>query len=128
MSTSSSADPPAFGHGLLKYWSFAPGYVNLNHGSYGSTPLPVQKYCRELRLQVCLFAVREKTKRMRSGSTETTSTLAAQVENNVDRFMRRDYLPLLTEVRPAGPHSTTEQPLMLLHQSSIRRSVSHSPT
>jgi hypothetical protein len=24
--------PPAFGHGLKKYWEFSENYVNLNHG------------------------------------------------------------------------------------------------
>jgi hypothetical protein len=27
-----SGAPPPFGHALLRYFSFAPGYVNLNHG------------------------------------------------------------------------------------------------
>ncbi|KAL1412461.1 hypothetical protein Q8F55_000206 [Vanrija albida] len=33
---------PDFGHNMLKEWSFRPGYVNLNHGSYGSTPNDVR--------------------------------------------------------------------------------------
>jgi hypothetical protein len=28
--------PPPFGHQLLEYFSFDPGYVNLNHGSLSS--------------------------------------------------------------------------------------------
>lgn len=69
-------------------------YVNLNHGqssisqlqqpegltllvstvagSYGSVPRPVMAYCRKL---------------------------SDQCEGNADRFMRRTYLPLLTDVR-----------------------------
>lgn len=26
--------PPAFGHGVKKYWAFEEGYVNLNHGEF----------------------------------------------------------------------------------------------
>ena len=77
---------------------FDEGYVNLNHGqpfilsiplpteqteglillvstvagSYGSVPRPVMAYCRKL---------------------------SDQCEGNADRFMRRTYLPLLTDVR-----------------------------
>lgn len=28
--------PPPFGHQLLEYFSFDPGYINLNNGSYCS--------------------------------------------------------------------------------------------
>lgn len=31
-SAASHPTPPEFGRGLLKYWSFDEGYVNLNHG------------------------------------------------------------------------------------------------
>ncbi|KZT73541.1 PLP-dependent transferase [Daedalea quercina L-15889] len=40
--------PPPFGHALRAFWAFDPGYVNLNHGSYGSLPLPVLFKCQEL--------------------------------------------------------------------------------
>ncbi|KAI0671630.1 PLP-dependent transferase [Trametes maxima] len=33
--------PPPFGHALKYYFALDPDYVNLNHGSYGSLPLPV---------------------------------------------------------------------------------------
>ncbi|KAK4684179.1 hercynylcysteine S-oxide lyase, partial [Tremellales sp. Uapishka_1] len=61
-----------FGHGMLKYWGFAKDYVNLNHGSYGSTPLPVK---------------------------EAMVKLAAEVEQSPDRFLRRTWLPLLRQVQ-----------------------------
>ncbi|KAL4066874.1 pyridoxal phosphate-dependent transferase [Scleroderma yunnanense] len=37
--------PPTFGHEMHKLFGFDPGYVNLNHGSYGSLPLPVRVAC-----------------------------------------------------------------------------------
>ncbi|KAI0028988.1 PLP-dependent transferase [Vararia minispora EC-137] len=40
--------PPAFGHEMLKYFCFEEGYVNLNHGSYGSLPVPVFDYCTKV--------------------------------------------------------------------------------
>ncbi|RPD59984.1 PLP-dependent transferase [Lentinus tigrinus ALCF2SS1-7] len=33
--------PPPFGHALKQYFAFKNDYINLNHGSYGSLPLPV---------------------------------------------------------------------------------------
>ncbi|KAK7055594.1 Aminotran-5 domain-containing protein [Favolaschia claudopus] len=45
-------DSPAFGHSMLKYFAFDPNYVNLNHGSYGSLPLPVLAACNKLTLHV----------------------------------------------------------------------------
>ncbi|KAJ6617178.1 pyridoxal phosphate-dependent transferase [Mycena sp. CBHHK59/15] len=45
-------DPPPFGHAMLKYFAFDPNYVNLNHGSYGSLPLPVLAACNELTMRV----------------------------------------------------------------------------
>ncbi|WWD20884.1 hypothetical protein CI109_105361 [Kwoniella shandongensis] len=62
---------PEFGHDMLKYWKFN-GYVNLNHGSYGSPPRPVIEYMREL---------------------------SDQIEGNPDLFMRRTYFALLDQVR-----------------------------
>ncbi|ORY28005.1 pyridoxal phosphate-dependent transferase [Naematelia encephala] len=63
---------PEFGHGMLKYWKFAPGYVNMNHGSYGSPPRPV---------------------------IEAMHKLSDQIESNPDLFMRRSYFSLLEDVR-----------------------------
>ncbi|KAF7369731.1 Aminotran-5 domain-containing protein [Mycena venus] len=45
-------DPPAFGHSMLKYFAFDSDYVNLNHGSYGSLPLPVLAACNKLTMQI----------------------------------------------------------------------------
>ena len=77
--------PPPFGHQLLEYFSFDPGYVNLNNGSpftlivafladdrewvdisgsYGSIPIPVSQACK---------------------------TIADEVEGNPDKFMRLTY-------------------------------------
>jgi len=64
--------PPQFGHPIKPYWAFDPGYVNLNHGSYGSTPLPVLFKCSEL-------------------------TMLA--ERNPDKFHRIEYMPMLKEAR-----------------------------
>ncbi|KAI0775301.1 PLP-dependent transferase [Trametes elegans] len=36
-----SQKPPPFGHALKHYFALDEDYVNLNHGSYGSVPLPV---------------------------------------------------------------------------------------
>ncbi|KAF9243518.1 pyridoxal phosphate-dependent transferase [Melanogaster broomeanus] len=64
--------PPAFGHDMLKLFGFAPGYVNLNHGSFGSVSLPVRAVCDKL---------------------------ADEVESNPDKFMRISVLTYLTRVR-----------------------------
>lgn len=37
-----------FGHNMLKYFMFDDGYVNLNHGSYGSLPRPVHEKCLKI--------------------------------------------------------------------------------
>ncbi|WVQ77138.1 hypothetical protein IAR50_006821 [Cryptococcus sp. DSM 104548] len=63
-----------FGHNLLKQWAFSEGYVNLNHGSYGSPPLPV---------------------------ISASNKLSSQIESNPDKFMRRDWLPILEETHRA---------------------------
>ncbi|KAI0041920.1 PLP-dependent transferase [Auriscalpium vulgare] len=64
MSSYDTTKPPhSFGHGLLKYFTFAPGYVNLNHGSYGSVPGPV---------------------------VAASQVIAAGIEANPDKFMRLD--------------------------------------
>lgn len=59
--------PPPFGHQLLEYFCFDPGYINLNHGSYGSLPAPVSEACR---------------------------VIADEVEGNSDKFIRLTYEPL----------------------------------
>ncbi|KAJ7201375.1 PLP-dependent transferase [Mycena pura] len=64
--------PPQFGHAMLEYFAFDPKYTNLNHGSYGSLPRPVNEACR---------------------------AMDAQAEANPDRWIRVTYLPLLTSVR-----------------------------
>ncbi|KAF9649870.1 PLP-dependent transferase [Thelephora ganbajun] len=56
--------PPPFGHQLLEYFSFDPGYVNLNNGSYGSMPIPVSEACK---------------------------AIADEVEANPDKFIRLTY-------------------------------------
>ncbi|PSR75560.1 hypothetical protein PHLCEN_2v9040 [Hermanssonia centrifuga] len=64
--------PPDFGHAVRKFWGFEDDYVNLNHGSYGSLPLPVLAQCVKMSLLA---------------------------EKNPDRFHRVTYMPLLAEVR-----------------------------
>ncbi|KAJ7837375.1 PLP-dependent transferase [Mycena olivaceomarginata] len=41
--------PPQFGRAMLEYFPFDPGYTNLNHGSYGSLPLPVMEAYRWMK-------------------------------------------------------------------------------
>ncbi|KAJ7594486.1 PLP-dependent transferase [Mycena floridula] len=45
-------DIPQFGHAMLKYFTMDPESTNLNNGSYGTTPKPVQDACTELGLLV----------------------------------------------------------------------------
>ncbi|KAG8704522.1 hypothetical protein FRC08_002188 [Ceratobasidium sp. 394] len=61
-----------FGHPMLKHFMFDEGYINLNHGSYGSLPRPVYEKCLEI------------TKRS---------------EGRPDSFHRREYQAELREVR-----------------------------
>ncbi|CAK5270894.1 unnamed protein product [Mycena citricolor] len=68
----SEGAPPPFGRQLLKYFAFDPDYVNLNHGSYGSLPLPVLAACNELTMRI---------------------------EANPDVFVRVDQTPLITATR-----------------------------
>ncbi|KAJ7622511.1 pyridoxal phosphate-dependent transferase [Roridomyces roridus] len=65
-------DAPPFGHAMLKYFAFDPDYVNLNHGSYGSLPLPVLEACNKLTLRV---------------------------ESNPDLFVRVEQTALITKCR-----------------------------
>ncbi|KAA8649459.1 hypothetical protein EYZ11_008091 [Aspergillus tanneri] len=44
-----SATP--LGHEMRKYFSFAPGYRNLNHGSFGTFPMAIRQKADELRTQ-----------------------------------------------------------------------------
>ncbi|PCH42561.1 PLP-dependent transferase [Wolfiporia cocos MD-104 SS10] len=67
-----NAKPPPFGHAIKPYWAFDPGYTNLNHGSYGSVPLPVLFKCAELTMLS---------------------------ERKPDLFHRITYMPLLREAR-----------------------------
>ncbi|TFY57881.1 hypothetical protein EVG20_g8371 [Dentipellis fragilis] len=63
-----SGSPPPFGHAMHKYFGFDPEYVNLNHGSYGSLPLPVSAAC---------------------------DAISRKIESNPDRFMRLELAGLL---------------------------------
>ncbi|KAH7884330.1 pyridoxal phosphate-dependent transferase [Phlebopus sp. FC_14] len=64
--------PPAFGHDMHKLFGFDPSFVNLNHGSYGSLPLPVRAYCDDL---------------------------TTKIESNPDKFIRIDCVKYLDTVR-----------------------------
>ncbi|KAG1729659.1 pyridoxal phosphate-dependent transferase [Suillus paluster] len=44
--------PPPFGHSMHKLFEFDPSYVNLNHGSYGSLPMPVRIACDKLATRI----------------------------------------------------------------------------
>ncbi|KAH9479107.1 Hercynylcysteine sulfoxide lyase [Psilocybe cubensis] len=65
-------DVPEFGHKMLKYFALDPDYINLNNGSYGTTPKPVQ------------LAVDE---------------LTEKIEACPDLFHKFSYLPMLVESR-----------------------------
>lgn len=41
-------DLPKLGKSAARYWSFKPGYLNLNNGSYGACPQPVMEYVKQL--------------------------------------------------------------------------------
>jgi len=64
--------PPAFGHDALALFGFEPNYVNLNHGAYGSLPLPVRAVCDEL---------------------------TDEAESNPDRWIKVTYIKYLNRVR-----------------------------
>ncbi|PLB49868.1 PLP-dependent transferase [Aspergillus steynii IBT 23096] len=49
MTRSQETAPTSFGHEMRKHFSFAPGYRNLNHGSYGTSPSAVRKKAENLR-------------------------------------------------------------------------------
>ncbi|KAF4610713.1 hypothetical protein D9613_007297 [Agrocybe pediades] len=65
-------DKPEFGHAMLKYYALDPEYINLNNGSYGTTPRPVQHAINEL---------------------------TAKIESNPDVFMRVLLYPAIQKVR-----------------------------
>ncbi|RPD74708.1 PLP-dependent transferase [Lentinus tigrinus ALCF2SS1-7] len=66
--------PPPFGHPLKHYFALDDKYVNLNHGSYGSIPLPV------------IYAA---------------NLLAYEIDSNPDIFNRVAYKPRLVKSREA---------------------------
>ncbi|TFK37412.1 pyridoxal phosphate-dependent transferase [Crucibulum laeve] len=72
VSTLYKQPPPPFGHPLRNYFALDREYVNLNHGSYGSTPLPVLQAANDLTLQI---------------------------ERNPDHFLRLLYQPILDGTR-----------------------------
>ncbi|KEP51178.1 aminotransferase [Rhizoctonia solani 123E] len=61
-----------FGHNMLQYFMFDKGYINLNHGSYGSLPRSVFDKCVEL---------------------------SKRIEGRPDSFHRREYQSELLDVR-----------------------------
>ncbi|KAI0710254.1 PLP-dependent transferase [Earliella scabrosa] len=66
--------PPPFGHSLKPYFPYDDDFVNLNHGSYGSLPLPV---------------------------IHAATKLAYEIERNPDDFYRLESRALLTKSRAA---------------------------
>jgi selenocysteine lyase/cysteine desulfurase len=46
---------PPFGHQALPLFSISPQHRQLNHGSYGSVPIPIQQYQRKLQEQTEAF-------------------------------------------------------------------------
>ncbi|KAG8213124.1 pyridoxal phosphate-dependent transferase [Butyriboletus roseoflavus] len=64
--------PPPFGHDIRALFGFEPNYINLNHGSYGSLPLPVRAFCDKL---------------------------TDEAESNPDKFIRVNCIDYLTHVR-----------------------------
>ncbi|KAJ3557662.1 hypothetical protein NM688_g1347 [Phlebia brevispora] len=63
---------PPFGHAMHEFFSFDPGYINLNDGAFGSLPTPVHRAC---------------------------AVLTDKIEANPDKFVRLEYHPLLLSVR-----------------------------
>ncbi|KAJ5384131.1 Pyridoxal phosphate-dependent transferase major region subdomain 1 [Penicillium concentricum] len=45
----SQYEPTPFGHEMRRHFSFAPGYRNLNHGSFGASPIAIRNKANELR-------------------------------------------------------------------------------
>ncbi|TBU55573.1 PLP-dependent transferase [Dichomitus squalens] len=69
-----SQKPPPFGHPLKAYFALDEDYVNLNHGSYGSLPLPL------------IFKINE---------------LSYEIERNPDKFHRLTFRPEVERSREA---------------------------
>jgi len=44
--------PPGFGHEMLQYFAFDREYLNMNHGSYGSVPVPVSSAADKISLKI----------------------------------------------------------------------------
>ncbi|KAF8194637.1 pyridoxal phosphate-dependent transferase, partial [Pholiota molesta] len=72
LSTSYKDEEPEFGHGMLKHFALDPSYINMNNGSYGTTPRPVMQAVTEL---------------------------SERIEANPDLFHRIDFKPLLDDAR-----------------------------
>lgn len=49
MAAATADDPMVFGHALRDRFQLAPGFVQMNHGSYGATPKAVEEACRAHR-------------------------------------------------------------------------------
>ncbi|KAJ5223241.1 Pyridoxal phosphate-dependent transferase major region subdomain 1 [Penicillium chermesinum] len=49
MPTRSPCEPTPLGHAMREQFSFAPGYRNLNHGSFGTSPIAIRNKANELR-------------------------------------------------------------------------------
>ncbi|KXN90312.1 hypothetical protein AN958_04345 [Leucoagaricus sp. SymC.cos] len=64
--------PPAFGHGLLKYFAMDPKSICLNHGAFGSSPYAALKH---------------------------TYDLALKGESNPYKFVQNDYKPYISDIR-----------------------------
>lgn len=74
MESLSLTDPTKFGKSLLKDFQFRPGYVNLNHGSFGTCPKVVK---------------------------EALIKYQAKIEEAPDRFIRLEFAEQLLRVRQA---------------------------
>ncbi|KAJ5163944.1 Pyridoxal phosphate-dependent transferase major region subdomain 1 [Penicillium coprophilum] len=49
MSPPCEYEPTPFGHEMRRHFSFKPGYRNLNHGSFGASPVAIRNKANELR-------------------------------------------------------------------------------
>ncbi|KAF9035625.1 pyridoxal phosphate-dependent transferase [Panaeolus papilionaceus] len=86
--------PPPFGHACLELYSLDPEYLNLNNGSYGTTPKPVTQAIEELTLRV---------------------------ERSPDLFHRVEYQPMLKNVRArlADFVGAKTEEIMLVNNASM---------
>lgn len=106
-SLSSNSSVPSFGHDMLSEFMLDPGYLNLNHGSFGSTPRPV---------------------------ISAQQSYVEQCEARPDIWYRKEYKTLLAEAREATAKLVGADPdnLVLLENASaavngIFRSLSLEP-